>query len=654
MAILGDSGLIVPDSSDPDSVLGYIREAVQEGDNFLRKQRGYLKIDLTQRFIMGEFPNDIRSADLSQVTDNEFGSIAENLQALYTDTRPFIKYQTKNPDYRQQSDILNACFEHWWLGRQIDMRFRDAINGALAGGTSCFWITWNPWLRDLEVRVIDGRDALPGRPSSYHSYQDCEILTIRQERSVNELRRRFASFADRIVADRDGAAALTGEAESYSSRVIAAMGKSPFTLYREFITKAKAAMSGGAFPVADLFTSYLKDYRRNEGPSDVLMGPWSAGSNPQPRRPWSYRVKRGDLLYPGGRVVVATNTAVLYDGPNSYWHDHFPALKLTLLQWPFPDCYLGKSPLWDLIDEQRELNATQRAIADHTQKFVEPDLVIDQNAGVSKSSAEKIRARKAGGKFFRRPGPGEGFRFEYPPPLPAEIINRPDAIIARMRSKAGTFDMANILNKGQLPANETLDAMLNVMTGSVRAVSRTLEAFVRELGYQMASNIAQHYTRAMRLAIRGPLGTSIDDYDFDPNSLVPMHVGSDYGPDNAVLAERMQQPRPRRDRWQELQRYFETEIAPNSMLNSANFDEDMRYMQLARGGFIDLVTMLEHMRIANIGQEDIPGGDKGTIIGRLLALSQANLLGQVGPAGRKSSGQQPPQMKSSGAISESG
>lgn len=653
MGVLGDSGLVVPSADDPNGTLGYMREAVQEAENFLRRQHGYLKVDLTQKMLMGEFPGDLRSADLSHVTDNEFGSIGVQLMAQYTDTRPFLKYTTKNPGYRQQQEILNACFESWWLKRSIDMRLRDGILGCLAGGTSCFWTTWNPLIGDLETRIIDGRDALPVRPWSYHSYQDCELLIVRQERSVNDLKRRWPAFADRITADRDGSAALTEEAESYSQRVIAAMGKSPFTLYREFLSKAKAMMSGGTFPVADLFTCYVHDYRRNTGTSDVLMGPWSADGR-SPRRPWAYRVAPGELLYPGGRVVVCTNTVTLYDGPNSYWHDQFPVSKLTLLQWPFKDCYLGKSPLWDIMEWQRELNEQRRAISDYTKKFVEPDLVVDQNSGLSRASAEKIRTRKAGGKFFRRPGPGEGFRFEYPPPLPAHVITYPTEVIGRMRSLAGSFDMANVLNKGQLPANETLDSILDVMTGHVRAVSRTLEAFVREFGYQRMFDFMQYRTKAQRLQILGPLGASIDDYDMDPNSLVPMHVSSDFAADGSVLPERMQQPRSRRDRARDIGAYFATDIAPDSMLKSAHLDEELKYMQLARGGFIDPVTMLEHMRIPNIGQDEVPGGDPKTIIGRLLRLSQAGLVGQVSSSGRKSSGQESPQLKSSGAISESG
>jgi hypothetical protein len=351
---------------------------------------------------------------------------------------------------------------------------------------------------------------------------------------------------------------------------------------------------------------------------------------------------------------VCTNTAILYDGPNSYWHDQFPASKLTMIQWPFEKCYLGKAPLWDIIEWQKELNESQRRIADHCAKFVDPDLVIDQNSGLSRSSAEKIRARKAGGKFFKRPGPGDGFRFEYPPPMPAEVLMRPDAIISRMRSLAQTFDMQTVLNKGQLPANEALTMMMSLQTAGVRTTSRTLEAFMREFGYQRAYDFAQNYTKAMRLTLMGPMGSTPQDFDIDPSVLVPAFVGEDYDSKGQIKQDRLQQPRTRRSRAKDYLRNFSFDVRPNSMLKAAHENDELKYLQLARGGFIDPVTMLEFMEFPNIGQDQIPGGDPGTVVGRLLKLSQANLLGSVGPAGRRSSGQQAPQLKSSGAISESG
>lgn len=662
MGVLGDSGTVIPSADDPLNLLGYLREATQEGDNFLRRQHGYLRIDLAQRMVMDEFVGDVRSADLSQVTDNEFGSIALQLQAQNTDTRPFFLYSTKNPSYQAQARMLNACAEHWWLSRQIDMRFRDGINGCSTGGTSCLWTTWNPDLNgglgDLETRYIDGRDALPVRPFSYHSYQDCEILIIRQERSTNELRRRWPTYADQIQEDRR-LSVTTDEAETYSEKVISGMGQSPFFRYLNSL-RSRSAMSAGQFPVTDLFTAYIHDYSRNKSKHTKLMGPWSLDGK-TPRSNWSYRVEPGERLYPGYRVVVAAGGlggaaggCVLHDGPGNYWHDQFPASKLTLIQWPFERCYLGKAPLWPIMEWQKELNKAQRAIADHTEKFVEPDLVIDQNSGLSRSSAEKIRSRKAGGKFYKRPGPGDGYRFEYPPPLPAEIILRPDTIIGRMRSLAQVFDPQTVLNKGQLPANETLTAVLSSHTAGIRAMSRTLEAFMREFGTQAAFNFTQYRTKAERLTLLGPLGATPQDYDIDPEVLVPAFVGDDYDLHGNVKPDRLTSPRTRRSRAKDYLRYFSFDVRPNSMLKAAHQDEELKYMQLARGGFIDPVTMLERMDFPNIGQDQIPGGDPGTVVGRLLKLSELAMLGQVGPAGRKSSGQEAPQMKSSGAVSESG
>jgi len=651
---IDDSGEIVPFSEDEEHVRGYIREGVQEAEGFYRQQYGYGKMDIAQKMVMGEY-DDIRSADLSNITDNEYGSIGGNLKAQLTDTRPFLSYSTQNHDYDQQGIMLNNAVKHWWLEQRIDMRFADAISGCLTNGSAALWTTWDPSIREFRSRYVDCRDALVVRPTSPHSYQDCKMLIMREEMTLNSLRQRFPDFASRIVADRDGSPVPSDEQETYTQRVIAFANKSPFSMYKDFISKPKANMSAGAYPVADLYTAYVHDDRINESSSARLMGPWS-GDGRKPRRNWSYRVEPGERLYPYGRVVVMTNSCRFYDGPNNYWHGQFPVSKLTLDQWPFARCYFGKAPMWDLIDWQRELNKTQRAIADYVQKFVEPDLIVDQNAGLSRSSAEKMRTRKAGGKFYRRPGPGKGFELEYPPPMPPEISQRPAFIIGRMRSLAGSFDMANVLNKGQLPAAESTEAITEMMTGATRMRSRTLEAFIREFAMQMAFNICQYWTQKKRLRIMGPKGLTVEDFDPTGPNLIPVHIGDDFDKHGALKPERHAQPRPARDRARDMLNFISFDIAPNSMLNSARFQEQMKYLQLARGGFVDPMTAMEHMDVPNLGDyppDPATGKTPQTIMERLIVASKLNLMGQVSAAGRKSSGQNPPQLKSSGAVSES-
>jgi len=64
---------------------------------------------------------------------------------------------------------------------------------------------------------------------------------------------------------------------------------------------------------------------------------------------------------------------------------------------------------------------------------------------------------------------------------------------------------------------------------------------------------------------------------------------------------------------------------------------------------VDLWTLWEKLRIPNTGAPP-----PGSIADRIAAQVQMGLVPQVSSVGRKATGQEPPKMKSSGAVSESG
>lgn len=174
-----------------------------------------------------------------------------------------------------------------------------------------------------------------------------------------------------------------------------------------------------------------------------------------------------------------------------------------------------------------------------------------------------------------------------------------------------------------------------------------------EFAMMTASNICQFYSLPMRLAILGPGGMTFEDYDFDPGSLVPDYIHpEDYNNFGDITPEALLRgPRPRYDRAREFLKQFTYHIAPGSLLASSEVTRKLLYLQLARAGLIDHWTLLEVLGVPLVG--DPPEGCD-TITKRLIAEQQMGLGAAVNPVGRKASGQQMPQMRPSGVISESG
>src|SRR6185369_11017576 len=138
-------------------------------------------------------------------------------------------------------------------------------------------------------------------------------------------------------------------------------------------------------PTATLYTCYLKDDRRNEKNGTVYMGKFNKDGTPENN--WSYKVEKGEKLYPHRRMIMWAGQKVIYDGPSFYWHGQFPIIKLTLNPWPWS--WLGKAPVWDLIRLQLSLNRLLRVVDDHSSQVAQPGAVIDKNS-TSRSDMQSL------------------------------------------------------------------------------------------------------------------------------------------------------------------------------------------------------------------------------------------------------------------------
>lgn len=619
------------DEKAQSQLLGWAQEAITEADAFLKAQSGYGKIGDVIDAVMGE-AKDIVPATLSEVQLNRMGKIGLDFASLLTDIKPFWEYRTWNKKYDQQGELANKLGQQWWTNRSIDLRFCDTIKYAMAAGSGYCHLLYNQDWNDLDLIAEDPRDVLPIRPSSNWSVQDCFGVIVRRERTVNYVRDmgRMGIWRNtfRVVPDREGSTAAL-QRNTRAAKLMSAMG-----LSSGFLTNLFASIKGGTqnhmnIPTVDVFTLYVKDSARNALSTPVMMG--------DPTKNWSYTVSPGELLYPRGRTVIFTHTAILYDGPNVFWHGKFPLVKITLDPWPWS--WLGKPPLMDLLPLQKELDRLMKITSDHNQKVGRPGVVADKNA-MSKSALDRIDTRRSGLKARVNPVQGKPFELAYEPPLDPSIQGTIDFMIDQMDKISGVQDLTNLAQLGQIPSTETIEKLVESMSPSVRMRSRMLEAAMREMAHMTLSNFFQFYTTAQRVAILGSDGLTFEDFDFDPGSLIPDYLEGDMDelgkPKNESVARG---PRPRSERAQEFLRYFTFHVAPGSLLSASEVTNKLLYLQLAKAGIVDVWTLLEKLGVPNVGQ---PPDGANTITERLQAQAQMNIGMQANSAGRKQTDQTMP------------
>lgn len=640
--------MYIPDSNSRE-MLGWCKEALQEGEGFLKAQRGYTKIQDCIDAIMGD-KSDIRSTSLSSTTSNHIAKIAEDSAAYLTDIRPFWEYKTWNKKYEQNAEIFSKLSLHWWHSggtakMGADMNFMNVVKYALTG-TGYAHLTYNDRWGDVCLEDEDPRDVIPIRPGSNLTIQDAFGVIVRRERTVNYVRslKIFKGKEYQIEATRDGAFAASLN-ETRAGKLMEWLG-SPF---RNRLFENKSARDIPRIPTLDLYTMYLTDDSINKSKDIRYMGDWHLipregcieciGETPHPLTNWSYKVKPGEPLYPNKRKVVFTDTVVGYDGPSPYWHGLFPLAKLTLV--PYPWTYLGKGLLWDCLPLQRSLDKSLRIVDDNLEKVARPDIVADKNS-ISKAMLDRIDTRKAGGKFLTNPLAGKGFAIQPPPNLPPQVREFIEFYINEMNVLSGVSDLSQLSKLGQLPEAETVEKIMGTMSASIRLRSRVIENFMREFAQMLAYNFTQFYTLPQRLAILGERGMTPEDFDFDPGNLIPDYVhDSDMDPITGVPTREAVErgPRPKQDRAKAFLQQFAYNVAPNSLLNSSEIERKLLYLQLSRAGLVDHWTLLEQLDIPNVGQ---PPAGADTITERLLAEQNMGIGMSVSPAGRKATGQKMP------------
>lgn len=629
-------------------LLGFATEAIQEGDTFLRATEGYSKIVPTMQAIMGVLNptlTTIRPSYASNTAVNEIGRLAGIIRAELTDTKPSADFKTFNQDYAQHATNLGRMWTSWFYNSAIDMRYSGVIDYALAAGSGYAHQFWNKFTQDIDVLPYDARDVLPIRPID-NTLQSCYAVVLRREMTVNAVRAMFPTRAHDIIEDRPGSTVKLPET-TRATLLNSAIGASPYE--KAQLTSQPAEKRGAGVPVVDLYYMYVNDSSRNTSSDPKMVGDFRRDGTPA--NDYSYVVAPTEPLYPRKRLVIFTKRAILYDGPNIYWHGMFPVSKYTLDPWQWT--WLGKTPLWDCLPLQETLNRCLRIMDDHVRKILRPPVHGDKmTVGESEIKAISEAIQGPGAYWRENRSTTKGVIIEAVPALDTIISDLIAFCVEKLAKTCGVDQMSSLLDLNQIPEGSTLEKLQFATRPEIRSRSRMLEVFYREQGRMFMYNAAQFYTARRKFTMLGRDSLTIDDYDYDPASMFPM------SPD----------PSKRFDAADNFLRGFSFYVAPASLLRAAQTSDQMMYLTLFRMNALDIQTLLERLDVANV-QQVMSRLQEQMQIQQQMAAAASGMGGPGSggsgplhvpprpggsPAGAKPSGQQPPHMEAGGRMSESG
>lgn len=667
----------VSGEGDP-RVLGWLREAVQEGDRLNRSDPSYDKMSAGMAYVAGEqrpqsTPAAGKPSYLPNTNINESRRVVQAHTSALTDLKPLFAYKSMNPAFNLQADLLNKLTVAWWITTMADLELGHCVKYALCAGTGDLVTEWNPYAGyggDIRISARDARDTLAIRPATHdRSLQAWDGLILRESHTVNAMKGLYPEKANLFRPTTDSLlSTLMGRFRQTISRLISPGADTLSGL--EAAPMASRARSGEIL----LYRTYLTDRTKNLTNKPIPMG--------TPGASWAYTVPPGGYLYPYKRLIVSTPESILYDGPNTYWHGQFPVSRLKL--WDLPWHFLGLPLLGDLIPMQDAINMSIQDILLAVRKWMDPSVVYNRNA-VSESFMRGFDPQRPGTKIkLTQEGAKEGFRREDGPPGPViqTALATLQFLLQKFGDLSGTPNLQELMALRQLPSADTIQKYWEALTPELRQEGRMVEAFLRDVAEQSKVIRFQYESSAKRVAILGDAGLGLSDFDFDPEALVPkMQAGQDgYQAEyDAAL--------PRDQRAKAFHKSIVFTLAPNSILSMNATEGKMLRLQLARAGMYDFWSLCESLEIPNIGtppaiplppREPInpaeiqailamPGGAESlaakytidpmtgafleiripeTVTERLIAQQQMGIGMTENPAGRKASGQAPPKAES--------
>jgi hypothetical protein len=568
-------------------VLGWIKEAIQEGDLINRSDPSYDTIGRAQAYIVGEqlSPEHRRLKYLPQVIVNESRKAMQAHVSALTDLKPLAGWKS-SPEYQVQADLLNKYLLYEWVSFFFDIELGEGIKYALAGGTGDLVVEWDPHIplgggNTLSAR--DPRDTLPIRPSKHRSPQLWEGVILREGHTVNVLRAMYPTKQYLFKPSTESAlGTVMGRFRTLLSRLLTPAD--PLDLIGQRAPHSRALQPGGIV----LYRVYLKDRTRNLTSAPIPMG--------TPGSAWSYVVGPNQPLYPRGRLIVATDDAIIWDGGQTYWHGMFPIARLML--WSLPWQFLGIPLFNDLLPVQDAINDTVHDIRLGIRQWMDPDIVYNRNA-VSETTMRLLDPRRPGKRIKVQPGFGEPYeRKEGPNPQVLSLaLELWQQLTQKFTDLSGTANLSALLQLRQLPSADTIQKYYEALTPEIRFEARMIEAFLRDLSEMIKVNYFQFLSSAKRVQILGVGGTMLSDFDYDPGKLVPALKSGDPGYTPELDADLTTADQ----RAQFFHKQFVFVVAPNSVLAINATETKMVRLQLSRQGYYDFWSLHETLETPNVG-----------------------------------------------------
>ena len=629
-SIFTKGGDFKPEKVLHDELGSWIRNAKLEGEQFLKNCRTYQDLDKAIDIIAGKLELATLPNTLSTIQVNTIKRDIREMAAILSNIRPSWVYEansSKDPTWLRQAAIQNGLSSDWYKKAFVDLQLKKLLQWSLVEGTGYLSPIWNPSLHGkgrggIELKVYRYNKVFPVQIGPDYDLQQAYGVIIVDEIPINKARQIFARTGKSqfIVPDR-------GMPESSQGWV-----RSSAKTFWDAISGADRKQTAPA-PSVDILYVYVDDFSLNRTSSPIQMG--DVGCN------WSYEVpyidqdipdgytKSGSLktrkatledcyLYPNRRLIICTRTCILYDGPSYWWHGKVPIIKYSPDEWVWD--YLGYSLAMEVYPLQRSSVSMRRDVEDALKLKIDPPVLVDEYI-MAKGTAESKSLRMPGRRIRSKLAMGEAVKPVLSPQsyvVGQEHFNYVKETEDKIAHILGLPDLQSLAKARQVPGADTVEAFFSQAGEIVASMSRSMDKPIVEMADMNRYYFYQFYDFQRRIQVLGEDGMTMEDFDFEPGTLVPASMPNEPMENGVFKSSHSQKAKAHLAN-------FSTTITPTSLHEITQMQRKLLHMQATKISpfLVDWETLAKELNIPNWGHLD---GD--TILEKVL--SQMKIMEKEG------------------------
>lgn len=671
----------VPPAATAESAkLGWLNEAVEEGEAWMRNQRGYTDFRKALDVLSGKTESPLTLAEYrSKIGSNGLKRDIREVVGALANIRPWAGYHSDNKTFAANATMMNKVTRAIYLEQYFDRSLKEALQYAAA--------TCTGWVRPLYRRGMAGTGkgqirlmtygapcVLPVQLPSNNDWQEAYSVTLLDEVPIYMAHAMFPDHQDKLMP--------TSSRYWYSAEIRrSAIGN----LWRRMWTSPRRDVDSGLNNVfIPLRYTTVIDLTVNSTGQMIPMGqigsPWyyevpSLGQEIQTgvdrdNRPIFRKADANDArLYPYRRLIISSQNCVCYDGPSFNWHGELDLVPFCVDDWPWEA--IGFSLVHEGYELQAAEHEIERGVMDKIRAQLDPPLGYDINAVPAKQAKafDPMQPRARIGfdgsmvdKPFVTTTPPETYQ------VSAEVLQFKSILREDRQYQLGIRDVvalakARAMGKG----HDEMDLKLEASGPIVRDISRSMERSLSRIGNQIKYLVLQYMDTPRLMQYVGEDEVTQEILDYDPLSLIPSHLPGEEptGPDQRPIASRY--TKLQRARWfADNLKFF---MLPNSVHEITQMTHRLLLLQLRKAGLpIDSQTLFEACEVGNIDeikrryweeQEEMihhairlqaiakAEGQEMDVLGMLTAGKGGSAKGK---GGRPSSGQAAPQLATKGDM----